>query len=76
MNVSYNGRTYMVGGIAYDEEIDEASPLIEWLVQIHKSRSLKEKLLGREKIDGNDPFVQLVFQSLDDEEAFIDVNWG
>lgn len=66
----------MVGGIAFDEDFDDSGRVIEWLVQIDKDRSIKEKLLGREKIDGNDPFVQVVFQALREEKAFRDVEWG
>ena len=76
MDVSYKGRRYMVGGIAFDEDFDDSGRVIEWLVQIDKDRSIKEKLLGREKIDGNDPFVQEVFQALRGEKTFSDVEWG
>ncbi len=49
---------------------------IEWLVQIEKDRSLKEKFLGQEKIDGNDPLVQEIFKALQAEESFAEVEWG
>ena len=76
MDVSYHGRTYMVGGIAFDEDLDDAGAVIEWLVQVDKERSLKERLLGREKIHGNDPLVQEIFHALQAEESFADVEWG
>jgi hypothetical protein len=76
MNVSYHGRTYMVGGIAFDEDRDDAGLAIEWLVQIDKERSIRERLLGREKLDGNDPFVQEIFHALSEEASFADVEWS
>ncbi|MEM6820166.1 MAG: hypothetical protein AAF578_15410 [Pseudomonadota bacterium] len=76
MDVSYHGRNYMVGGIAFDEDCDDAGLVIEWLVQIDKERSIKEKLLGQEKIDRDDPFVQEIFQALQAEDSFADVDWG
>lgn len=76
MDVSFDDRTYMIGGIAFDEDCNESDPVIEWLLQFDKSRSLKEKLLGREKIDADDPLVKMVFQSLLDEASFVDVEWG
>lgn len=76
MDVICHGRTYMVGGIAFDEDCDDAGLVIEWLVQIDKERSIKEKLLGQEKIDGDDPFVQEIFRALQEEESFADVEWG
>ena len=75
MDVSYHGRRYMVGGIAFDEESDDAGVAIEWLVQFEKSRSIKERLLGQEKLDGKDPFVREVFAALEAEESFNEVEW-
>ena len=33
---------------------------VEWTVQLHKTRSLKEKLLGQNKLKGDDPLLALI----------------
>ena len=51
------GGHYMVGASADAEDI--ASD-IEWVLQIHKHRSFKEKVLGQHKMTDDDPLVALI----------------
>jgi hypothetical protein len=39
---------------------DGGAASIEWLVQVHKHRSLKEKVLGRNKMAADDPLSALI----------------
>jgi hypothetical protein len=61
----WNGRKYMLGASASDE--DEHGQR-EWVLQIHKHRSVKEKLLGRAKMSQDDECAQY-FQGLLGREA-------
>ncbi|MBQ4880511.1 hypothetical protein J8M21_25245 [Pseudoalteromonas luteoviolacea] len=69
--ITWNNRQYMIGASTYFEEGDDPSSELEWVFQIDKTRSLKEKLLGREKISTADDCV-LFFKSK--FEAQLDIN--
>lgn len=58
-SVMFDGRNYMLGASASDEENGER----EWVLQIVKHRSFVEKLLGREKLSQDDACASF-FQSL------------
>ena len=64
--VDWKGREYMLGSCASDETDGER----EWILQVVKQQSFKEKLLGREKM-GSDDECALFFQKiLQQEPAF------
>lgn len=69
-SVVFDGRNYMLGASASDEENGER----EWVLQIVKHRSLVEKLLGREKLAGDDPCVSLFRNLLENESRFSNVS--
>src|SRR5688500_8213341 len=48
VDVQGMGQTYLLGAIAHADEA-EPGEVIEWTLQLHKSRSLKDKLLGGNK---------------------------
>ncbi len=50
----FNGQDYLVGACAYFEEGDDPLQVIDWVFQLHKHRSFKEKLLGQNKMDTQD----------------------
>ncbi len=60
--ITWNNRQYMLGASSYFEEGDDPKSELEWIFQIDKPRSLKEKILGREKISTADECV-LFFKS-------------
>jgi len=66
-------RNYLVGAIAYFEEGDDPKGEIEWILQIDKSRTFKEKLLGQEKLTVKDSLFQLIKKTLDEESNFTGV---
>lgn len=50
-HVSWEGRTYMVGAAANES----ADGKHEWVLSLTKHRSLKERVLGKAKMAGDDP---------------------
>jgi hypothetical protein len=70
VDVEWRGRKYMVGSSASDEEENGRR---EWVLQIVKHRSLKEKLAGKEKMTLADEFALLVLGTLRAEPAFEDI---
>ena len=49
--------SYLVGASA---DAAEPAPEVEWVVQVHKNRSMKDKVLGRNKMTADDPLFALV----------------
>lgn len=68
--LDWNGRRYMVGSSASDEEVDGVR---EWVLQIVKHRSVKERLLGQEAMTGDDACVHLLLDVLRREPAFLGI---
>lgn len=71
--LNWDERNYLVGAIAYFEEGDDPKDEIEWILQIDKSRTFKEKLLGQEKLTIKDSLFQLIKKTLDEEPNFTGV---
>jgi hypothetical protein len=67
--ITWNNRQYMLGASTYYEEGDDPTSELEWIFQIDKPRSLKEKLLGREKISNNDDCVLFFKSKLESEPS-------
>jgi hypothetical protein len=55
--INGGGASYMVGASA---DAQDPAVELEWTVQLHKTRSLKEKLLGQNKLEGDDPLFALI----------------
>lgn len=68
--LDWNGRRYMVGSSASDEEADGAR---EWILQIVKHRSVKERLLGHGKLAADDECVRLLLDVLRSEPEFLGI---
>ena len=68
--VEWNGRSYMLGSSASEEEADGVR---EWILQIVKHRSAKERLLGQEKMTADDGCARLVLEVLRSEPAFLGI---
>ena len=49
--------SYLVGASA---DAADPTPTVEWVVQVHKNRSMKDKVLGRNKMATDDPLVALI----------------
>jgi hypothetical protein len=57
MDVEGNGASYLVGASA---DAEDPGPIVEWVVQVHKHRSLTDKLFGRNKTSDDDPLFALI----------------
>ena len=53
LDATVDGATYLVG--AGGAEVEESPGHVDWTIQIHKHRSLRDKLTGRNKLAGDDP---------------------
>jgi hypothetical protein len=62
---------YLIGGSGFTEEKEEAN--VEWHIQIHKLRSLLDKLTGRNKLAPDDPLSQTIENLVRDEPEFTEV---
>ena len=69
-SVDWQGRLYMVGVCAHESPDGNH----EWVVQFDKSRSFKERLLGRAKLSDDDPCVLFFRDLIAQEPAFVDVS--
>ena len=68
--VDWKGRQYLLGSSASDEESGQR----EWILQIDKQRSVKETLMGREKMEADDECAQFFQQLVEDESSFTSVS--
>lgn len=57
MDVEGPGGAYLVGASA---DADGATTDVEWIVQVHRARSIKDRLLGRNKLAPGDPLCSLI----------------
>ena len=57
MDVQGTGASYLVGASG---EQDRPAPDVDWTIQIHKHRSLVDKLLGRIKLAADDALTLLI----------------
>jgi hypothetical protein len=64
---------YLLGVSAEKEDVAPGAPA-DWIVQIHKRRRLKERLLGRNQLGDDDRFCRLVEQLVRAEPAFREVS--
>ena len=71
IDVEGKGSSYLVGASGQPE--GPASD-IDWTVQIHKHRSLKEKLTGRNKMSADDPLTALLESFVRAEPAIREIN--
>ena len=68
--VDWHGRRYMLGSSASEEEVEGSR---EWVMQIVKHRSVKERVLGQEKMTADDDCVRLLLDVLRSEPAFLEI---
>ncbi len=59
ITVETGDMSYMVGASG---EVDDGSQDVDWVVQVHKHRSFKDKLFGRNKLAADDVLVTRIEQ--------------
>lgn len=52
--LSYDGNNYLIGSSTYFEEGDDPNQELEWVFQVEKYRSFKEKLFGKNRMSASD----------------------
>lgn len=62
-------RKYLIGASAEQEDADEG----EWCLQVEKQRSIKERLLGKEKMTKDDGCLQIIVSILNAESQIKNV---
>ena len=70
VDIDWKGRSYMLGASASDEENGQR----EWVLQIVKHRTLKERVLGKEKMTAEDECSTHLRRLLENEKAFSGVS--
>ena len=59
IDVESEDASYLVGASA---DAADPTPTVEWTVQVHKNRSMTDKVLGRNKMATDDPLFALIEQ--------------
>lgn len=71
--LEYEDKSYLIGACAFYEQNDDPTSEIEWIFQVNKYRSLKEKLLGQNKMTVSDSCLQFFKELFDQEPRIKDV---
>ena len=71
ITVEDDGTTYVVGASGQPER---TASEIDWIIQVHKQRSLTDKLTGRNTMSTDDPLVALLERVVREEPAFRNVS--
>jgi len=70
VDVTREGAVYLVGASAEDEANDGEA---NWIIQIHRHRSLKDKFTGANLLGPDDPFTERIAALLAADPAFRDI---
>ena len=71
MDVAGNDGSYLVGASA---DADASTPDVEWVVQVHRHRSMSDKLFGRNKMAPDDPLAALTERIVRGDSQISDVS--
>lgn len=74
--IEFDGREYLIGSVAYFEKGDSSTEEIEWVFQVDKIRTFKEKLLGREKMSVEDSCFRFFKTLFENEQNIHSVGVG
>lgn len=74
VDIDWDGRAYLLGASAsFTGDEERPGEPCEWILQIVKQRTLKERVLGRAKMTADDPCAAHVQKLLEAEPAFTGV---
>jgi hypothetical protein len=74
--LTWEGRKYLIGSVALWQQGDDPKGEIEWVFHVDKSRSLKEKLFGREKMTTGDSCFQFFKSIFENEPQITNIDIG
>jgi hypothetical protein len=57
IDVQADNSSYLVGASG---DADTSTPVVDWTIQVHKARSMKDKMLGRNKMASDDSLSALI----------------
>lgn len=75
-SITWKNRNYIIGSTAYFEKGNNPKIEIEWAFQVNKTRTFKEKLLGKERMTVNDPCFQFFKELFENEPMIHNVEVG
>ena len=64
--LKWEGNSYLIGSVVFYEEEDDPNQELEWVFQVDKYRSFKEKIFGKNKMTEQDScflFFKNLFES-------------
>jgi hypothetical protein len=70
INVDGADASYLVGASGAAE--DPASP-VEWTIQVHRNRSMKDRVLGRNRLAVDDPLFAIIERTIRGESGIVQV---
>jgi hypothetical protein len=71
IDVTGKDGSYLVGASA---DADGSTPDAEWVIQVHRHRSMSDKLFGRNKMAPDDPLAGLIERILRGDSQISDVS--
>ena len=71
--LEWQGNSYLIGASAFYEEGDDPTTELEWVFQVDKSRSFKEKLFGKNKMTETDSCFVFFKEYFEKHEKISDV---
>jgi hypothetical protein len=71
MDVTGSDGSYLVGASA---DADGSTSDVEWVVQVHKHRSISDKLFGRNKMAEDDPLMAIIERVMSGDPQIADVS--
>ena len=71
MDIEGGGASYLVGASG---EPDRPPPDVDWTIQVHKNRSMMDKLTGKNKLASDDPLFALLEKLVRSEPEFREVS--
>ena len=71
MDVTGSDGSYLVGASA---DADGSTSDVEWVVQVHKHRSISDKLFGRNKMAEDDPLMAIIERVMRGDPQIADVS--
>jgi hypothetical protein len=72
-NLDWKGQNYLIGSIAHYEKGDDPGSEIDYVFQVDKFRSIKEKILGRNKMSETDDCFSFFRHLFEGESGFVGV---
>jgi len=74
--IKFNNNNYLIGSCTYYENGDDPTTQLEWVFQVDKMRSLKEKIFGKNKMSIEDECFVYFKELFENQPDFSEVEIG